>query len=151
MSSLALEAGVDGRWRERAVAGFVFLLCCGLLGLGSLLEATAAGYGTHEQIGMPPCGFLRISGIPCATCGMTTAFTHAVHGRLFDALSTQPAGAMIAVAVAATAIVSGYAMAGGLSLLGLWRLLWRPRVVVAAAAIVLAAWVYKIMILHSGV
>ena len=150
MHTLVVGVNLDGRWRQRAVTGVVFILSSGLLCMGSLLEASAKGYGTHEQMRMPPCGFLKVSGLPCATCGMTTAFTHAAHGRLFDAFMTQPAGALIAVAVAATTIVSGYALMVGASMSGLWKLLWRPSVVVAAVVILLGAWAYKITILHGG-
>ena len=83
--------------------------------------------------------------MPCATCGWTTAFTHAVHGELTRAFATQPVGALFAVAVAALAIVSGYGLAMGASLTPFWRWLWQPRHVLLLAVMVLTAWLYKII------
>ena len=122
-----------------------------LLTVGAQLDADAAGYGTHVQLGMAPCGFLTSCGIPCATCGMTTAFTHAVHGNLFAALAVQPAGALFALLVAVVAIISGYALVAGFCLapLGCW--LWRPRLAMVLGATVVASWAYKVIVSHGQV
>ena len=120
-----------------------------LLAVGARLDATAAGYGTHTQLGLPPCGFLATCGVPCATCGMTTAFTHAAHGNLFAALAVQPAGALFALLVAVMVIVSGYALIKGISLAPLGRWLWQPRFALVLAVMVLGSWAYKIF-LFSG-
>jgi len=56
--------------------------------------------GTHRQLGLPPCGFVVMTGLPCPTCGMTTAFSHAARGRLIAAARTQLAGAVLAVLTA---------------------------------------------------
>ena len=46
----------------------------GVLGTARLLEPDPRGFGTHTQLGLAPCAFARITGRPCPTCGMTTAF-----------------------------------------------------------------------------
>lgn len=56
------------------------------------LTPSAMGYGTHEQLGLPPCGFLTITGYPCPSCGLTTSFVHFAHGNLAASLSAQPFG-----------------------------------------------------------
>ena len=86
----------------------------GLLLLAASLSPAAAGTGTHTQLGMPPCGFLAATGLPCATCGMTTATALAADGRLLAAGWTQPAGLLFALAV------------GALAWLGAW-LAWSGR------------------------
>ena len=30
--------------------------------------------GTHQQLGLPPCNFVTLTGYPCPACGMTTSF-----------------------------------------------------------------------------
>ncbi len=115
-----------------------------LLAVGAQLDADRAGYGTHVQLGLPPCGFLATCGVPCATCGMTTAFTHAVHGSLMAALLVQPTGALFALLVAILAIVSGYSLISGVCLAPLGRWLWRPRSALVLGAMVVGSWAYKI-------
>ena len=74
-----------------------------VLGVAAWLHADPRGVSTHEQLGLPGCTFLQTTGMPCFTCGMTTAFTHAAHGHLLAALYTQPGGAVLAVLTAAAA------------------------------------------------
>src|SRR5207247_577108 len=44
-----------------------------LLGVARLVEPDLRGYGTHEQLGLPPCTFRLLTGIACPSCGMTTS------------------------------------------------------------------------------
>ncbi len=76
------------------------------------LHPAPAGMGTHEQLGLPPCGFLQLTGIPCPSCGLTTAFSHIAHGHPVDAFLAQPFGVAVYVAMA---WLSGYAV------VALWR------------------------------
>lgn len=132
--------------RTRLVCAAVLAACGSLLFVATRIEPNARGFGTHRQLGLPMCGFLLVSGVPCATCGMTTAFTHAVRGDLMAALATQPAGALFAVSVAALVLVSAYGLVFGLSLAPLWYNFWRLRPVLGGVAVVLVAWIYKIIV-----
>jgi len=62
--------------------------------------------GVHEQLGLPPCGFLVVVGLPCPTCGMTTAFAHTIHGHWFRAIHAQPAGFLLAVTTLAIGLTA---------------------------------------------
>lgn len=73
-----------------------------MLILGSLLVPDPSGTGTHTQLHLPPCAFLMVFGKPCPSCGMTTAFALALHGRPLDALVVQPAGVAVLAACFAT-------------------------------------------------
>ncbi|MEX0655425.1 MAG: DUF2752 domain-containing protein [Phycisphaeraceae bacterium] len=128
----------------RAVAGVIFLVSFGLLAVAAYLQPSAAGAGTHQQLGLPPCGFLVSTGLPCATCGMTTSFSHATNGDFVAAFLTQPTGSLLALFTAMTAIVSGYATVTGMSLAPIGRAIWRPRMVVLFVTLLLAGWTYKI-------
>ncbi len=135
---------------SRLTAAVVFAVSAGILLVALMLTPkTEAGVGTHEALGMPPCGLEAATGIPCATCGMTTSFSLAAHGQLVAAFTNQPAGALLSVITAMTAILSGYALVTGMSLAPIGRAFWRPRVVVIGVAILLVAWAYKIVI-HTG-
>lgn len=106
------------------------------------LQPDPAGHGTHLQLGLAPCGFLVASGLPCGTCGMTTAFTHAANGNLLAAAAVQPAGALLALLCAVAALTGFYATWTGLPFVRLLGALVRGRVVLAAIAVFLITWGY---------
>lgn len=56
------------------------------------LAPSATGTGTHEQLGLPACPLLHLTGLPCPTCGYTTSFAFAARGQFGQAILTQPAG-----------------------------------------------------------
>lgn len=95
------------------------LLLCGLTGLLAILalarflHADPRGYGTHEQLGFPPCVTQRFLHLPCPFCGMTTSFSLMAHGRVYDAFLTQPAGALAFVAVLAACFFLGVLLLSG--------------------------------------
>lgn len=119
-----------------------------LLGVALRLDPSPEGVGTHRQMGLAPCGFLAATGLPCATCGMTTAYTHAVHGNILTAFIAQPGGMVLAVLTAAAGILSLYTLAAGLSLGPVARWLWQPMMFWLLAGLMLASWVYKSLIIY---
>jgi hypothetical protein len=116
----------------------------GILVLAAVLAPDPSGVGTHTQLGLPPCSAMIVWGIPCPTCGMTTAFALAVHGRLISALHAQPAGCLAAVATAALAAVSAVTVVTGRKwVLNAYRV--PPgRVALLVMAAVVVAWLYRI-------
>jgi hypothetical protein len=85
--------------------GRAVLLGMALFLSGGFLVALAVspdprGYGTHQQLGLPPCTFRLLFGYPCAGCGMTTSFAHFVRGQFVDAAHASPAGAVLALVFA---------------------------------------------------
>lgn len=144
----AIPAGSDvPQTASRLPAGAVFLVSVAVLVVAFMLSPNSKGVDTHLAMGLPACGLLQNTGIPCATCGMTTAFSYAAHGNLLASFVTQPAGAVLALLTAMAAVLAGYALISGMSLTPIGVMIWRPRVVVIAAAVLLLAWVYKIVIL----
>lgn len=120
-----------------------------LLTLAAFLSPSSGGLGTHEQLGLPPCGWVAMMDIPCPTCGMTTAFAHAADGNLLASFRTQPMGAALALATA-IACVTGFWVAATGAAVGPWlRRLWGPRTGWIVAAAIVVAWAYKI-IAHRG-
>jgi hypothetical protein len=138
-------ARASRRGSARLAPAIIFILGASILGLSACLTPDPTGLGTHTRLGLPPCGFYLATGYPCPTCGYTTAFALAAHGRIWASLRTQPAGAVLALALSALTLVSGYALVTGSTLAPLGRLL-RPALFVAAGAVVLGAWVYKVLL-----
>ena len=76
---------------------------------------------------------------------MTTAFTLASHGRLLEAFTVQPVGALLALAVAMAAIAGAWAAATGAWLGPLFYAMSQARFWWIVAALTLAAWIYKLL------
>jgi len=68
-----------------------------LLGAAALVSPDAGGRGTHQQFGLPPCTFRVVFGLPCPTCGMTTAWAYLVRGELGSAFAANVGGALTAI------------------------------------------------------
>ncbi|MCG3128749.1 MAG: hypothetical protein CHACPFDD_03640 [Phycisphaerae bacterium] len=131
-------------WWRRSGAAVVALAALGPLVVAVRLQPSPAGYGTHTQLGDGPCGMLVVTGLPCPTCGMTTAFAHAVRGRWLRAAYAQPAGFVLALAAGATAVLAGRgALTGRFPDLERWGL-GPQRLFVALLVLLIAGWAFKL-------
>ncbi len=131
--------------QARAQAAAVLAGCTVLLGLAAWLRPDEHGVGTHQQLGLPPCSLVQYSGIPCPTCGMTTAFACTVRGRWPAAVLAQPFGfatalvSILCVPLSLTVLISGK----------VWRINWYRispnRVAVGVLTFFALAWGFKII------
>ena len=129
---------------ERCLAGVIAAVCAALLMTAAWLRPDASGFGTHRQIGLPPCGWLQSFGKPCMTCGMTTAFAAMAHAQPRSAWRAQPMGAALAVATATLFWPAMFAAVFGFRMGPLGGMLLRPAVVWGALGLAVAAWGYKV-------
>ncbi len=105
----------NSRWRSPAISilgrSLLALLGIGLSSLlvtAFLLQPNTQGYGTHQQLGLPPCTFVVLYGRRCPACGMTTSWSHLVRGQLPSSLQANVGGSLlggIALFVAPWALV----------------------------------------------
>jgi hypothetical protein len=51
---------------------------------------------THRQLGLPPCQFYFVTGLPCPSCGMTTSFALLMHGDLKNSVRANAVGTLLA-------------------------------------------------------
>lgn len=138
--------GLGRRWPRALPFERMFWLIAGVaativLGLSVWLKPDARGIGTHEQLGLPPCGFVQMfDGVPCPSCGFTTSFALAAHARPIDSFRNQPFGFALFLLTVAGTPLTFWAAARGVSLfeaterwpwgrifcgfLGLWLLAW---------------------------
>ena len=127
-------------WAAAAVAAWL-----GLLVLAGALEPDPAGFGTHRKLGLYPCSMPLTTGYPCPTCGMTTAFAHAVRGQWIRAFRAQPAGLALCLGVVAAAGLALSVVVSGTA----WRVNWyripTMWLMVTAIGLLLAGWGYKIV------
>ncbi|MBL7685604.1 MAG: DUF2752 domain-containing protein [Deltaproteobacteria bacterium] len=73
----------------------IFILFMSVFGIAFSLTPDARGYGTHEQLLLPPCFFKSLFHIHCPACGLTTSFTYFAHGNFLQSLQTHPAGPLL--------------------------------------------------------
>lgn len=130
---------------ERLVAIALALVLAAPLVVAATLEPAAGGLGTHRQLGLPACGWPVAFGLPCVTCGMTTAFAHAVRGELLASLWAQPAGALLAFLSALGVVVCGWDAVSGRPVHALLTPLLRGRTAWVAAGVLVAAWGWKVL------
>ena len=78
--------------KERLLALLIGGACGLVLYLAIILEPSETGIGTHQQLGIPACGFWVMTEHPCPMCGMTTTFALASDGALVKAILNQPFG-----------------------------------------------------------
>lgn len=97
----------------RLYAAVVFLAAVVIICTALWLVPARDHMGTHRQLGLLPCGFVTMTGYPCPTCGMTTAFAYAVRGQFIDSTRSQPAGFALALATVIIGICAVGAMTIG--------------------------------------
>ncbi|MDP3277701.1 MAG: DUF2752 domain-containing protein [Deltaproteobacteria bacterium] len=90
----------------------------GLMGAGAAaviatsawLRPDARGFGTHQQLGLPPCEFSRQTGVPCPGCGLTTSFASMAHAHFVQAFSSHLMGPALFLLCLWLALFSPYAI-----------------------------------------
>ncbi len=133
----------------RLIAAATALALLALLSVAASLDPDSRGLGTHEQLevmGLKKCPFLVSTGHPCATCGMTTSFAHAAEGNLWASFLAQPFGSLLAVASATGFWIALHVAITGSRAAEPLRALLRPRWLWSFAVLLIAAWVYKLVV-----
>jgi hypothetical protein len=129
---------------ERIAWGVIALLCVSILAVAVYLQPDPRGYGTHERLGLPPCGFIVTTGLPCPTCGMTSSFAYMMHGHPLRAFVAQPAGALLCVGTVFTALYALSAAVQG-HMLGIqWDRLGPVRVALTIIFVFIGSWGVKL-------
>lgn len=128
----------------RAIWGFVAAVCAAVLGVARYLPPDERGFGTHQQLGMPPCSFVLTTGLPCPTCGMTTAFSMIMHGRPWAGVMAQPAGALLCVAAVGLLGFSVYAAVTGRIVSINWERVGPVRIALGTTLLFMLAWGFKL-------
>jgi hypothetical protein len=129
---------------ERFIAALAGTVLLAMLVVGARLSPSRAGHGTHEQLGMPACGFLIATGRPCPTCGMTTAVSLAAHRQPVRALLTQPFGALVALGAGIGFWGCLHVAVFGSRLGRVAEPLLRPRIMWVGATLAGLSWVYTL-------
>ena len=138
------QGAVPLRQSTRLIALLIALACLSVLTVGATLRPDPAGMGTHQQLGFAACQFKATTGLPCPSCGYTTAFSYFSHGKFLASAYTQPMGALLALATAVTIWVGLYIAVTGRPVHRLLALLPGRYYLMPLLSFGLLAWGYKI-------
>ena len=83
-------------------AVIVFSAVVGFFGIFAL----AGHYNIDMGRWLGYCGFKQRYGLPCPTCGMTTATLAFAQGKIFEAFYVQPAGALLCCVLVVIALLA---------------------------------------------
>ena len=118
-----------------------------VIAIAHRLQPRAQGFGTHQQLGLPPCMFHSLTGLPCPGCGLTTSFAHAAKLHLIEAFIAQPFGLLAFFLTLLSIPCAVYLIRRRLP----WQMLFEIRLfkmcMYIAFAAFLLGWVYKLMIM----
>jgi hypothetical protein len=136
---------VAARARVRPWAALILAGCLAVLLVALYLKPDPRGYGTHQRlIGMGPCGMLVMTGLPCPTCGMTTAFAHTVRGQWGRAFWVQPLGFLLALGTIGLAPVALWSLVRGRWPRVDLRVVTPLRLFVGLLVLLVGSWAFKI-------
>jgi hypothetical protein len=90
------------QWWSRTILLVLAALVVGVFALALVInpyhpDGTAKREETHRQLGLPPCTFKYTTGLPCPSCGMTTAFALLIRGDVWNSLRANAAGTLLGV------------------------------------------------------
>lgn len=128
--------------------GIYFGIACGCaatLGVARLLNPDPSGFGTHRQLGLPPCLFKSVTGLPCPSCGMTTCFAYAARLDWMNAFATQPFGLVLFLAVAAAIPACAWLACRKTPVEAVAMTLTRTRYLLAFVASYLGLWLWRLI------
>jgi len=129
---------------ERVLWGVALVACLTVLALARGLDPDPRGVGTHEQLGLPPCGIVEQFDVPCPSCGFTTTFALAADGHLVQAVTNQPFGFLVFLAAVAAVPATALSAFGRVSLFACterWPLGW---LLAGTFVLWLLGWGYKV-------
>ena len=124
-------------------------LSSALLLIARLLRPSANGFGTHRQLGLPPCAFLHFTGIPCPGCGLTTSVAHAARLHFYESVITQPFGLVVFIFAVLSVPLSIYFIRRRVPRSKFNRLRGRNLVIRLTIALFILSWLYKIAVMKG--
>ncbi|MEM6955599.1 MAG: DUF2752 domain-containing protein [Myxococcota bacterium] len=129
---------------SRIVWFFLWAIPLAIVITATTITPAAEGHGTHTQLGLPPCGFLQATGIPCPGCGLTTSFAHMVRFQFTGASMANAFGVALFLVSVFAIPVGIYAMVRGLPVFETLERLQFEKIVVMLAVCSTLVWVIRV-------
>lgn len=143
MSAAAVQVGARP---ERS--GFYWGLLGGsalcAIGVARALSPDPRGFGTHIQLGLPPCAFQAWTGLPCPACGLTTCFAHMARGQLTAAAEANTFGVLLFAIVLALPPLAVWAVLRKRAFFETFARMQISRVCIGLASLALVHWLVRV-------
>jgi hypothetical protein len=130
---------IRASFRQRIAAAIVCLAVVGFFGIFAL----AGHYNIDMGRWLGYCGFQQRYGLPCPTCGMTTATLAFAQGKILQAFYIQPAGSLLCCVLVVIAFLAFFTAVSGMYFRFLERFFREVKVryiILVLILIILAGW-----------
>jgi hypothetical protein len=134
-----------GTRTSRLVWASTFLIPLAVLLTAAWLHPSPLHHGTHTQLGLPPCGFLVMTGVPCPGCGLTTAFANMIRGNVVAAAQANPFGILLFLVTLFSMPVSLLGAIKGWRVVPVLERVHADRWALVLAAVSVTVWVTKVV------
>lgn len=129
---------------DKLVAMGLLVTACAVLAVAGWLEPAARGYGTHMQLGLPPCAFLQLTHLPCPSCGLTTCFAWAIRLNFRNALRANPFGILAFLGTVSLIPISIFLLWRRISFRRITESAHFSKAIYAATALYFLSWIFKL-------
>jgi hypothetical protein len=133
---------------DKSVAVGLLATACGVLAVALWLKPAACGYGTHTQLGLPPCGFLLVTHLPCPSCGLTTCFAYAIRLQFWKAFLANPFGLFAFFGTVSVIPSAIYLLWRRISFRRITEGAHFTKAVYAATAFYFMSWIFKLALMQ---
>jgi hypothetical protein len=133
---------------DKSVAIGLLATACTVLAVAFWLRPSATGYGTHTQLGLPPCNFLLLTHLPCPSCGLTTCFAYAVRLQFWKAFLANPFGLLAFFGTVSLIPTTIFLLLRRISFRRITESAHFTKAVYAATACYVTSWIFKLTLMH---
>jgi len=133
------------------VAVGALVSACAVLAIAARLTPAAAGYGTHTELGLPPCNFLRLTHWPCPSCGLTTCFAWAVRLQFRNAFLANPFGILAFLGTVSLIPTSIVLLWRRISFRRITETVAFTRAIYVSTALYVLSWFFKLAEFHHPI
>jgi hypothetical protein len=133
---------------DKSVAVGLLIFACSVLAVALWLTPSATGYGTHTQLGLPPCAFLQVTHLPCPSCGLTTCFAFAVRLQFGKAFLANPFGILAFLATVSLIPITIFLLWRRISFRRITESAHFTKAVYCGTALYFCSWFFKLAQIH---
>lgn len=135
----------DRRILWRLAWAMLFIVPAAVVITAAMLTPNPLGHSTHMQLGLPPCGFLLVTGYPCPGCGLTTAFANMARFNIVGAAHANPFGVPLFLATLGMIPVAFVGILRGTHVMDTLERFQADKIAILLATTSVTVWVVRIV------